>query len=140
MGGGGHKENTTINNVHNIQHENTQTVNNKHTSTSNQMHEDNLYTDIQDGDKVLGGQVIANNDLNTGTALYKLQNLLEHEKKKHHKSHSKGKLAILLVWAIDILQIYEIDDHPFNAKVFLTLKPLFFSIFPSRNSHFYVIL
>ena len=98
MGGGGHH--TTTNNVHNISHENTVNENNNHSETNNQYNEENTVTEIQDGDRVLGGQVIAKNDLNTGTAIYSLQNLLAHQKHHHSKkshSSSKGKLAILLV-------------------------------------------
>ena len=68
MGGGGHSTETINNNVteniHNI-HKNTKNIDNYY-------HEHNIMTDIQFGDRALGGHVQIEDDVNTGNAFYKL--------------------------------------------------------------------
>ena len=73
MGGGGHSSNTkTVNNVVN---EDINNVHNNEKNIDNYMAEHNIVTDIQYGDRALGGSVHVTDDVNAGTAYYKLMNL-----------------------------------------------------------------
>ena len=75
MGGGGkHTSNT---HVINYENENVTNTHNNVKNLENHYKENNLQTNIHNGDRALGGAVNIMNDVNSGTAIYKLnlQNL-----------------------------------------------------------------
>ena len=73
MGGGGRSTNSkTVNNVVN---EDINNVHNNEKNIDNLYEEHNIVTDIQYGDRALGGSVKINDDVNAGVAYYKLMNL-----------------------------------------------------------------
>ena len=75
MGGGGHHTKTkTVNNEVN---ENIYNESNNVKNIDNIYNEHNIETKIQNGDRVLGGDILIKDDVNAGTAYYKmnLQNL-----------------------------------------------------------------
>ena len=75
MGGGGHHTKTTT--VTNYENENIVNNHNNVKNLDNYYQEHNIETKIQNGDRVLGGSNLIKDDLNAGTAYYKLnlQNL-----------------------------------------------------------------
>ena len=73
MGGGGHS--TSSKTVNNNVNENINNVHNNVKNIDNYMQEHNIVTDIQYGDRALGGSVRISDDVNTGQAYYKLINL-----------------------------------------------------------------
>ena len=73
MAGGHHNTNThTVNNVVN---EDIHNVHNNEKNIDNYMYEHNIVTDMQYGDRALGGMVHVNDDVNAGESYYRLQNL-----------------------------------------------------------------
>ena len=70
MGGGGRSSNT--NTVNNTVNEDIHNVHNNVKNIDNYYHEHNIMTDIQFGDRALGGHVQIEDDVNTGNAFYKL--------------------------------------------------------------------
>ena len=73
MGGHGHSShNTVINN--NIDKDIRTTTDNIH-NTETTINEKNTYTNTLNGDKSLGGNLRSESTVNTGTAIYALQNL-----------------------------------------------------------------
>ena len=75
MGGGGHHTSTKT--VTNYENENIVNEHNNVKNTDNYYEEHNTETNIQNGDRVLGGNILVADDVNAGTAYYKLnlQNL-----------------------------------------------------------------
>ena len=73
MGGGGHSSNTKT--VYNVVNEDINNIHNNVKNIDNYMAEHNIVTDIQYGDRALAGSVKINDDVNAGTAYYKLMNL-----------------------------------------------------------------
>ena len=72
MGGGSHSSDTVVtNNVNKTVNQQTD-----NTFANNSVtHENNLYNNVINGDKSVGGALTATNTVNAGTAIYKLQNL-----------------------------------------------------------------
>ena len=73
MGGGGHS--TSSKTVNNNVNESINNVHNNVKNIDNYMQEHNIVTDIQNGDRALGGSVKVVDDINAAVANYKLMNL-----------------------------------------------------------------
>ena len=64
MGGGGHS--TSSKTVNNVVNENINNVHNNEKNIDNYMQEHNIVTDVQYGDRSLGGSVKISDDVNAG--------------------------------------------------------------------------
>ena len=70
MGGGGHSTHDV--HVKNYQTTEETNVHNNEKNLENFYKEHNLETNIQNGDRALGGEVRISNDVNSGTSIYRL--------------------------------------------------------------------